>query len=87
MNIAHDEPTEENPEWTDEMFARARPGRELLHFEVYSSGAEWRWRLVAANAEIIAQGESYRTKADCLQAVELLRRTSADTPVEDRAAA
>jgi uncharacterized protein (DUF4415 family) len=26
---------EENPEWTDEMFARARPAREVLH-EIFS---------------------------------------------------
>ena len=26
---------DENPEWTDEMFARARPAREVLH-EIFS---------------------------------------------------
>jgi uncharacterized protein len=31
------------------------------------------WRLRAANHEIIAHGESYRNKADCLHAIELVK--------------
>jgi uncharacterized protein len=31
-------------------------------FEVYPSGTQWRFRLKAANGEIVAQGESYTTK-------------------------
>lgn len=87
MSTRPDEPTDENPEWTEEMFAASRPGREVVHFEIYQTGGDWRWRLVAANAEVIAWGEAYRSKADCLRAVELLQRTSAETPIEDRAAA
>lgn len=33
----YDEPTEDNPEWTDSMFAKARPGREILPPEVLSA--------------------------------------------------
>ncbi len=29
------------------------------HIEIYKSGRGWRWRLKAANGEIISQGESY----------------------------
>ena len=28
----------------------------------------WRWRLKGANGEIVAQGEAYSRKADCLRA-------------------
>ncbi len=43
-------------------------------FEVYKDDAgEWRWRLVAGNNEIIASGEGYRDKRDCLHAIELVK--------------
>jgi len=33
----------------------------------------WRWRLVAANNEIVASGEGYHNKDDCLHAINLLK--------------
>ncbi len=33
----------------------------------------WRWRLRAANNEIIASGEAYIDKRDCLHAIELVK--------------
>ena len=33
------------------------------HAEVYRTGdGQWYWRILAANSEIIAEGESYREK-------------------------
>lgn len=43
------------------------------YYEVYKSGAYWRWRFKANNHEIIASGESYYNKSDCLHAVELMK--------------
>jgi uncharacterized protein YegP (UPF0339 family) len=34
---------------------------------------EWRWRLRAANHEIIAQGESYKRLRDCIKAIQLIK--------------
>lgn len=59
-----------------------------MHFEIYqqtqglisSSGGQWRWRLRAANNEIIASGESYRNKQDCLAAIALVKNTNTSTP-------
>jgi uncharacterized protein len=44
---------------------------------------QWRWRLVAANHEIIATGESYYNKADCLRAISLVK-VSSSAPVYER---
>lgn len=54
-----------------------------MKFEIYKSGAEYRWRLKAANGEIIAHGESYTTKANCQSAIDLVKSTTAATPVVD----
>jgi uncharacterized protein YegP (UPF0339 family) len=51
-------------------------------FQVYKDDAgEWRWRLVAGNNEVIASGEGYRDKHDCLNAIELVKG-SQDARVE-----
>ena len=43
-------------------------------FEVYADiGKGWRFRLVAANGEVVAQGESYTRRADALRAVRRLK--------------
>jgi uncharacterized protein YegP (UPF0339 family) len=67
-----------------------------VYFEIYrqgstrgsdtqsdATGGEWRWRLKAANNEVIASGESYADHADCLRAVYLVRSTSSHTPIRD----
>ena len=46
-----------------------------------SGQAGWRWRLRAANNQIIASGESYANKVDCLHAIELIRGTNQLTPI------
>lgn len=59
-----------------------------MYFEIYREGmgllsTQWRWRLRAANNEIIASGESYNNKQDCLHAVNLIKSTNAATPVKE----
>ena len=55
-----------------------------MYFELYKSGNEWRWRLRAANHEIIASGEGYVSRQGAEHAVYLLRQTNMDTPFYDR---
>lgn len=57
--------------------------RKIVKFTIYKSGTEFRWNLKAGNNEIIASGESYKNKADCIAAVNLVKNTSAATPTED----
>ena len=54
-----------------------------MYFEVYRSGDQYRWRLKAANHEIVAQGEAYVKKQDCLHAIELIKGTDENTPTQD----
>ncbi len=52
-----------------------------MYFEKYLQGGQWRWRLKAANHEIIASGESYVYEAGCDNAITLIKGTNAATPV------
>lgn len=52
------------------------------YYEIYQSGFQWRWRFKANNHEIIAHGESYHNKADCLNAIRLMKG-SGDAPTYD----
>lgn len=52
------------------------------YYEVYKSGVYWRWRFKAWNHEIIASGEDYYNKSDCLAAVNLMKG-SWNAPVYD----
>ena len=51
-----------------------------MRFELYQQGQQWRWRLRAANNEIIASGESYWNRQDCIDAVNLVMDTNRQTP-------
>jgi hypothetical protein len=46
-----------------------------MYFQIYKDTAGyWRWRLKAANHQIIATpGEGYTNKADCLSAISLVK--------------
>lgn len=48
-----------------------------MYFELYRSvtlrGRCWRWRLRAANHEIIAAGEDYHNRADAEHAISLVQ--------------
>lgn len=52
-----------------------------MYFELYISD-KFRWRLRAANHEIIAHGESYDKYEDCNHAIELVQETTNGTPVK-----
>ena len=59
---------------------RASARRNYMKYEYYKTGKEWRWRLKAANGEIIASGEGYTNKKDLFSAMNLVRH-SGDAPV------
>jgi uncharacterized protein len=52
-------------------------------FEIYKSGEQFRFRLKAANGEIVATGESYTTKAGATAGTEAVQRAAADAEVVD----
>lgn len=49
-----------------------------MHFEIYRTRlpvrAPWRWRLRAENGEIIASGQGYRRRIDCINAIGLVKQ-------------
>ncbi|MFA9517708.1 HVO_2922 family protein [Halopenitus sp. H-Gu1] len=53
-------------------------------FEVFLDNAgEWRWRLVAANGNIIADsGEGYRSKQGAKRGIESVKRSSPDAAID-----
>jgi uncharacterized protein YegP (UPF0339 family) len=54
------------------------------HFEVFKDDAdEWRFRLVAANGEPVAQSEGYTTEADARRGAEGMARDASDAPILD----
>lgn len=57
-----------------------------LAFEVYEDAkAEHRWRLKAANGQVVASsGEGYKAKADAEKAVDLIKAGAKDAAVEDQ---
>ena len=52
-----------------------------MYYEKYQSGGQWRWRLRAANHEIISSGESYWNEDDCNHAISL-NKSSSSAPVK-----
>lgn len=54
-----------------------------MYFQKYQDTKyEWRWRLRAANHEIIAtSSEGYVTEASCNHSITLVKSTDANTPV------
>lgn len=54
-------------------------------FEIYKdSQGEFRWRLRAANGEVIANGEGYTSKAGCLNGIESVRENAPIAEIEDQ---
>lgn len=53
-------------------------------FEVYEDAAgEWRWRLLAANGNIVADsGEGYTSKQGAKRGIESVKAGAADAAVE-----
>jgi uncharacterized protein YegP (UPF0339 family) len=58
---------------------------EKLKFEVYEDKAlEYRWRLKAANGQIVAaSSQGYKKKADCEHAIDLIKEGAAKAAVKD----
>ncbi len=52
------------------------------YYEMYKRDSLWRWRFKSNNHEIIASGESYVNKADCLAAIGLVKG-SYNAPVKE----
>lgn len=53
-------------------------------FEIYQDKAGgYRFRLKAANGEIIATGESYKSKASCENGIDSIRRNAPDAKIVD----
>ena len=52
-------------------------------FEVYQDKAgEFRFRLKAANGQIIATGEGYKSKSGCLNGIDSIKRNAPDAAIE-----
>ena len=48
-----------------------------MKYEIYKDRrGEWRWRLRASNHEIIASGEGYVKRADCVHSIRLVKRST-----------
>ena len=58
-----------------------------MKFHIYKDDkGEWRWRLKAINGKILADsGEGYSTKQACKDGIDLVKSTTANTPVEEDA--
>ncbi|OGT58903.1 MAG: hypothetical protein A3E01_05890 [Gammaproteobacteria bacterium RIFCSPHIGHO2_12_FULL_63_22] len=56
-------------------------------FVLYLDGAgEWRWRLFAPNAKVIADSaEGYRDRADAIHGIHLVAQIAPDTNIWDPA--
>jgi len=57
-------------------------------FEVYQDRAgEYRFRLKAANGQIIAVSQAYKSHAACIKGIESVKANAAKAPVEELAEA
>ena len=56
-------------------------------FEVYQDQrGQYRFRLKAANGQVIATGEGYSTKKACLNGIASIRKNAADAKLDDQTA-
>jgi uncharacterized protein YegP (UPF0339 family) len=64
---------------------RTELGHDKLRFEVYEDTSnEQRWRLIAANGQVIANSsQGYKAMSDCRHAIELIKQGAARSAVED----
>lgn len=55
-----------------------------MYYTIYKDvNGHWRWRLSAANHQVIASGEAYANRADCEHVINLVK-ASGLAPVYDR---
>lgn len=56
----------------------------MIRFEIYRDVAgTFRWRLVAANNEIVAWGEGYMSKQGAIDSANWVKRCASTAPVRD----
>ena len=48
---------------------------------IKAKGSSWRWRLIAANGEIVASGEAYASKANALRGAADFLHAAADPEI------
>lgn len=53
----------------------------MAEFEIYKSGNGYRWRLKAANGEVVAVGEEYATKDAAKKGCEVVRRLAGEAKI------
>jgi uncharacterized protein YegP (UPF0339 family) len=54
-------------------------------FEIFQDGkGEYRFRLKAGNGEIVATGESYKTKSSVINGVDAVKRAAAEAEIDDK---
>lgn len=75
--------------WASVAQDRPRGDKAALTFQVYKDeGGAFRWRLRAANGQVIAtSGQGYKAKADCLHGIELIRKEAGKAKVDDQTGA
>jgi uncharacterized protein len=57
-------------------------------FEIYEDGkGEFRFRLKAANGEVVASGESYKTKSGVINGIDAVKRAAAEAEIDDKTTA
>jgi uncharacterized protein YegP (UPF0339 family) len=55
-----------------------------MYFEIYKrEDGDWGFRLKGANHETIVPSEGYKNRADCEHAIDLVKGTTAETPVRE----
>jgi uncharacterized protein YegP (UPF0339 family) len=54
------------------------------NFQIYTDNkVEYRFRLQASNGEIVATGESYKTKAGVKKGIAAVKRAAASATIDD----
>jgi uncharacterized protein len=54
-------------------------------FEIYEDAkGEFRFRLKAGNGEVVATGESYKTKAGVIGGIDAVKRAAAEAEIDDK---
>ena len=64
-----------------------------VHFEIYRApgvtirallrGGDWRWRFCNTQGKVIARGDGYRSREECMAVIDMLQRRAAIANVVD----
>ena len=55
-----------------------------MKWEVYKDRAgEYRWRLVAANGEIVAASEGYKNKKDAIETINIIKEFASKATINE----